>query len=215
MAALRISTGCARTARRKPSGSPRVTRCKYPAGVSSDGKCVVYTAVSPQTGYDIWMLPIDSAKGERPTAGTAEPFLVTQFNEGQVSLSPDGRWAVYDSNESCDNEIYVRPFPGPGGKWRVSSGGGRRGKWLKHEKALLYLSRAGIMLVPYGGVPGDFNAGKPRVWAELSGIIDFDPFPDGRRAAALVFDDSMEPQARQVVFTFGFAGQLRRLAPAR
>ena len=44
--------------------------------------------------------------------------------EGAGRFSPDGRWLVYASDESGRPEIYVQPFPGPGGKWQISTDGG-------------------------------------------------------------------------------------------
>ena len=50
-------------------------------------------------------------------------FLNTDFTEEEGRFSPDGRWVVYMSNESGQREAYVRPFPGPGGKWQISTDG--------------------------------------------------------------------------------------------
>jgi len=57
------------------------------------------------------------------------PFLSTPFNESEGVFSPDGKWVAYQSNESGRNEIYVRPFPGPGGQWQISTGGGTSPRW--------------------------------------------------------------------------------------
>ena len=57
------------------------------------------------------------------------PFLQTEFNERGAVFSPDGRWIAYQSDESGQNEIYIRPFPGPGAKWQVSTKGGTRPRW--------------------------------------------------------------------------------------
>lgn len=72
--------------------------------------------VNPTTGTDIWVLHLDDH--------TAHPFLRTMFNEADPRFSPDGRWIAYLSDESGRNEVYVQPYPGPGGKWQLSTDGG-------------------------------------------------------------------------------------------
>ena len=92
---------------------------KIPESWSHDGRYLLYDAISPKTGGDLWVLPLG---GDRKPF----PFLQTQFNEGVGQFSPDMRWIAYVSDESGTPEVYVRPFApdsgGPsvsGGKWMV------------------------------------------------------------------------------------------------
>ncbi len=62
---------------------------------------------------DLHVLALD---GDR----AATPYLVTEFSEAEGAFSPDGRWVAYQSQESGDSEIFVRPFPPGGGKWQIS-----------------------------------------------------------------------------------------------
>ena len=80
------------------------------------GSCCI-APHSPKTADDLWVLPM---------VGDRKPlvFLKTTFDERNGAFSPDGRWVAYQSNESGRREIYVRPFPGPGGQWQVSTAGG-------------------------------------------------------------------------------------------
>jgi len=57
------------------------------------------------------------------------PFLVTPMFETGADLSPDGRWVSYSANYEGDFEVYARPYPGPGGQVRVSTGGGYMPRW--------------------------------------------------------------------------------------
>ena len=90
--------------------------------------------------------------------------MQTTFNELNGEISPDGRWVAYQSNESGQDEIYVRPFPDADrGRWQISTGGGTRPLWARSGKELFYLGprRGGD-----GGRRGsrgrrDFAAGKP------------------------------------------------------
>jgi serine/threonine-protein kinase len=55
--------------------------------------------------------------------------LATSFDNSGLALSPDGRWMAYVTNESGRDEVYVRPYPGPGGRWQVSLDGGSEPVW--------------------------------------------------------------------------------------
>jgi hypothetical protein len=71
--------------------------------------------------------------GERPV-----PFLQTSFREQGPTFSPDGRWIAYSSNETGRDEIYIAPYPGPGGRIAVSTGGGRAPRWAADGRELFY-----------------------------------------------------------------------------
>ncbi|HUM01700.1 MAG TPA: hypothetical protein VL084_05400, partial [Thermoanaerobaculia bacterium] len=51
------------------------------------------------------------------------------------------RWIAYASDETGRDEVYVVPFPGPGGKWQVSSEGGSQPRWRRDGKELFFLGR--------------------------------------------------------------------------
>ena len=73
---------------------------------SADGRFILYHSIDPQTGRDLWVLPLE---------GDRKPwvFLKTSFDERNGQFSPDGRWVAYMSNESGRLEIYIRPFAAP------------------------------------------------------------------------------------------------------
>jgi eukaryotic-like serine/threonine-protein kinase len=135
-------------------------------------------------------------------------------------FSPDGRWLAYGSNESGSLEIYVRPFPGPGGKWQVSIGGGLHPRWSHNRKELFYRTHDNkIMAVAYAASGDAFHSDKPRLWspgqfAERYGNYSFDMHPDSRRAAVLKVNESAEAApVNKVRFIFNFFDELRRKAP--
>jgi Tol biopolymer transport system component len=112
---------------------------KFPSDWSRDGRFIAYYSQPKGSGNsDIWILPVSTVgdKSER------HPFLFlqTEFSEVRPVFSPDGRWIAYQSNESGRNEIYIRPFPGPGGKWQVSTKGGTRPHWRGDGKELFFVS---------------------------------------------------------------------------
>ena len=175
---------------------------QFAADWSPDGSVFSYFELDPETGFDVWMLPMerDGAKGTKP--GKLVPFSRTPFVELGAYFSSDGRWVAYLSNESGSGEIYVRPYPGPGGKWQVSSGGGTFCIWSKNGRELFYLNREvprKIMVVPYSADGDLFRAGKPRLWSDgeimtRGNAWSFGLHPDGKRFAVLKAAEDTEAQ---------------------
>jgi len=107
---------------------------KFPMDWSADGRFLLYDSLDPKRGFDMWALPLE---GNR-----REPFKVVQtdFNEGRAQFSPDGTWIAYQSDKTGRFEIYVQPFPGPGGDSRVSIDGGAQVRWNPNGKELFYIA---------------------------------------------------------------------------
>jgi Tol biopolymer transport system component len=110
---------------------------KAPSDWSSDGRYVVYTEINAKTGADIWALPVPLD----PSQPAREPiaFANTPFMETQGQLSSDGRWMAYVSDDSGQEEVYVRPFPTGDGRWRISVAGGSAPRWRRDGKELFYI----------------------------------------------------------------------------
>ena len=71
----------------------------------------------------------------------------TTFDEVNAEISPDGRWLAYQSDESGQNEIFVRPFPDAGGgHWPVSTGGGVQPLWARNGQELFYVAATGTLM---------------------------------------------------------------------
>jgi len=193
----------------------RLTESKntqIPYSFSPDGKRVVFNEFSPGTNGDIWTLPLDEVGSDRPKPGKPEPFLVTPFQEFSPMISPDGRWVAYHSNESGSDEVYVRRFPGPGGKWQISTGRGWDPIWSKKGQELFYGTDQGMMVASYTVNGETFVAAKPRLWVEKKDLTWFDLAPDGKRFAVLQQVESKEKA--HVTFLLNFFDELRRRAPA-
>jgi len=106
---------------------------KTPTSWSSDGKFILYSIAGPQTGPDIWVLPLTGDR--KPFA-----FLDSITDERLAQFSPDGRWVAYTASESGRLEVYVQPFPGPGEKQQISRAGGSYPHWRSDQKELFYHS---------------------------------------------------------------------------
>ena len=77
-----------------------------------------------------------------------EPLLQTPFDERNAAISPDGRWMAYESNESGQSQIYVRPFPNVAdARYQISTGGGRTPAWAPDGHDLFFVNRTSMMAV--------------------------------------------------------------------
>jgi Tol biopolymer transport system component len=145
---------------------------------SPDGEVLAFSEQDPETNWDIWLLPLE---------GKREPrlFLRTHFVERFPYFSPDGRWLAYQSDESGRYEIYVQPYPGPGGKYQISKDGGRRPLWGPEGREIFYRRGDSMMVVSYTVVGESFRAGRPRELFQGSFRFDdsrpnADIAPDGK-----------------------------------
>src|SRR5262249_40979775 len=115
---------------------------KRPLDWSPDGRFLLYADIDSKGRVDIWALRMD---------GDRKPFPVvhTNFDKDLAQFSPDGKWIAYQSNESGRYEIYIEPFPGPGGQTQVSTNGGAQVRWRRDGKELFYIALDGrLMSVP-------------------------------------------------------------------
>jgi serine/threonine-protein kinase len=169
---------------RKPadgsSEAERVFESEQPQFVSDlspDGKYLLYTEANLGLDDDVWSLDLES--------GDAQPFVKTSFRENAAAFSPDGRWVSYDSNESGEWEVYVRPFPGPGGKWQISNGGGDYSRWSVDGGSIAYRGEGGaVMQVGVEATGSSLTIGTPnelfRPATEATYRSDWDLASDGR-----------------------------------
>ena len=143
---------------------------KEPDRWSADGRYILFDYTSTKTkATDIWALPM---------FGDHKPFPVVQGPEIDYygMFSPDGKWVAYESDESGRGEIYVVPFPGPGGKWQVSTRGGLQPLWPPGKELLYWGVDSRMFAVEYATQGPNFIAGKSRVlfggrsWASAAGF---------------------------------------------
>jgi serine/threonine-protein kinase len=183
---------------------------------------LAYFEANPETGQDLFTLPLDTSDPDHPKAGKPEVFLRTPADERTPRFSPDGRWIAYLSNESGSYEIYVRPFPaGSGGKWQISTGGALYPLWAKNSRELFYeTADSRIMVVDYAVSGDSFMPGVPRPWSEkqlfYAGASNLDLAPDGKRFAVLTAPESTNTEngSVHVMMLENFFDELRRKVPA-
>ncbi len=188
-----------------------------PYSISPDGKRLAFAAdAAGGGGPDIYTAAIEG-DAEHPRLGKPELFLGTPFVEFYPAFSPDGRWMAYMSLEGGTGEIYVRPFPGPGGRWQISTGGGSYPVWSRDGRELLY--KGGderVQAVPYTAKGDSFTAGKPRVFSSApvmtsSTLSTWDVAPDGKRLVAFTGDtEDKQKLPTHLTFLLNFTEELQR-----
>ena len=121
-----------------------------------------FDEVSAETGRDMWMMRLDD--GRRP-----QTVLKTGSNEWSARLSPDGRWLAYVSDVSGRNEIYVRPYPTPGGQFPISTDGGSEPIWSRDGRELFYRNGNKMMAVAVARFDTDAGSRAAGVRGPLPG----------------------------------------------
>ena len=108
---------------------------------SRDGRYLFVSLQGDTTRQDLYYIDL---QGNRKLV----PILETPNEEDFATLSPNGKWLAYHSDQSGTTEIYVMAFPGPGSKWQLSSGGGRSPTWSRDGKQLYFVGAGKLMSVP-------------------------------------------------------------------
>ncbi len=163
-------------------GLERLATSKFnqvPRSLSGDGQFLAFHENDPTTQRDIWVLRMSDRK--------AQPFLRTPFMEGAPAFSPDGRWLAYVSDESGRPEVYVQPYPGPGGKWQISPDGGTEPTWRRDGRELFYRNGSKMIAVQIDAQT-TFTAGKPTMLFDREYLTS--PFP----ATGIAYDVTAEGQ---------------------
>ena len=147
----------------------------WPCDASLDGRLLLLgSSRVPESVFaggrqsDLYLFSLDTRK--------AVPYLTTSFDESQARFSPDQRFIAYQSNETGQPEVFVRPIDPAGGKWQVSEGGGSMPTWNRTGDEIFYISpNDQLMSVPIHTRPG-FGAGSPQPLFQTAikkGLPDF------------------------------------------
>jgi eukaryotic-like serine/threonine-protein kinase len=154
---------------------------KYPNAWSPDGKWIAFYQVDPVTLENIYLLP---ASGEI----APKVYVAGSGSEIYGSVSADGKWLAYVSDDSGTPELYAQSFPAPGRRVRISTGGAGWSWWARDGRHIVYLDPRKTSLMIADVEPGEtLKVGTPRVMASLPpGVIAIDAMPDRQKWLALV-----------------------------
>jgi serine/threonine-protein kinase len=210
------------------SGVPeRLTPEKFPGSpmpyaVTPDGGRLIVREGA--TSYDLGLLSLDSNR-------RIEPLIRTVFSELNAEISPDGRWLAYESNESGQREVYVRPFPDvTGGRWLISKSGGTRPLWSHSGRELFYVAPVdngltlALITVPVASGT-EWKAGSPtklfegKYFHSPAGVGEgrtYDLAADDRRFLMIKdVDEGAGAGQNNVVIVQHFDSELKRLAAVK
>jgi serine/threonine-protein kinase len=182
-----------------PGSMPHFTTANphLPMSWDRDGANLAFDERKPSAERDIWVL---SREGE------PSPFLVTPFDESVPVFSPDGKWLAYVSDETGRSEVYVQPFPGPGGRWPISTDGGTEPAWSSDSKEICF--RRGDALVAVTITTGtEVKIGKPQTLFEsryetIDGARNYDVAPEGKAFVAVRSEGAAESKVFNVVLNW-------------
>jgi len=151
----------------------------------------------------------------------SEPLIVTEFNESNAEVSPDGGWLAYTSDASGRDEVYVQPFPAVDrGRWPISTTGGTEPLWSPDGRQLFFRTPAGVMGVAVDTASG-FAAGAPSL--VVAGRYDqgrrsYDISRDGKRFLMIKEAERTDPDSgpaslRQIVVVQHWFEDLKARVP--
>jgi len=176
--------------------------------ISPDGKRLVFTENVPRD------LQVLSLEGEH----TSQSLFQSQFNERYGAISPDGHWIAYQSDESGQVQVYVRPFPNvEEGKWQISRDGGTEPVWAPRGQELFYRNGEAMMIVGIQTEP-TFTQGSPVVLFTgkyIGGrpVVNYDISPDGQRFLMIKGGETTAQGQGQINVVLNWFEELKRLVP--
>jgi serine/threonine-protein kinase len=178
--------------------TPELGSAWSPMAWSSNGDWFLFMGEDPQSGWDVWARYAD---------GEPALVLMSPADEMLPSLSPDGRWLAYSSDESGRQEVYVQPFPDvAAGRWTISADGGHTPIWSPDGTRLFYMRGTEMMAVPIIREFDRLTAGVPE--ALFDGPFDrtqdgnYDVFPDGDHFLMVEVDPDAEPSRLHLVLNW-------------
>jgi Tol biopolymer transport system component len=150
-----------------------------PMSVSLDGKTLLYRSFESSGRTRIFIVALSNLRA------SGEPKLLREGNaiDTDAEFSPDGRWIVFASTESGRSEIYLIPFPGPGGRIPVSRDGGRDPRWSRDGRELFFWpgtpGNTGLYAVSVKTTPS-VEVGVPELLFKVAFGTTWGPAPDGK-----------------------------------
>ena len=186
---------------------------QMPISYAPDGRLLV-SVVVPNQQRDIHVMTMDGTH-------STKPLIQGPANELWAEVSPDGHWVAYDSDESGQFEVYVRPFPDAygGGRWQISAAGGRQPLWSPDGRELFYRDFSGaLMSVPVAAGPA-FAPGRPTPLLQGGDFIGGGASGSGRTydispdASRFLMIRSVNEGPGPLVVVLNWFEELKRLAP--
>jgi len=182
-----------------------------PKSWSPDGHWIAFTNSGSTSKRDIWLL-------NRSNPEDAFPLLETSFYEGSPTISPDGRWLAYCSDESGEFEIYVQSFPDGRDRRKISPGGGVEPLWSRDGKEIFFRRGDAMMVVPLESRGSELRAGALErlfegqfAFEPTNSEANYDVSLNGERFVMVTRGGGAPPTELRIVLNW--AEELKRLVP--
>jgi serine/threonine-protein kinase len=205
---------------------------QVPTSISPDGTLLIVREVTPKTGGNLRVLRMDGPFGQ-PGAGPStlpagglrltEPLMQTTFSADTGEISPDGHWLAYQSNDSGQAQIYVRPFPNvDSGHWTISTSGGTKPLWARSGKELFYFDGTNALTSVAIHTGPTFSAGNPtklfdgQYFAAPVGRT-YDISPDGQRFLMIkaIATGDLASTSASIVVVINWLEELKAKVPVK
>jgi eukaryotic-like serine/threonine-protein kinase len=184
---------------------PGTSTSDFPISAGPDPDSVFVVHIGAETSGDIYLVSLTGRFAP-------QPVVATRGFDGSPHLSADGRWLLYQSDQSGRPEIYVTPYPSMDRRWQVSADGGLQAVWSNSSREIVFRRGTEMLAVSMAGGGSEPSFGKPTVLFDQSfdygqGVSapDFDAMADGRFVMI-----RPEPGANRLHVVLNWTDELRR-----
>ncbi len=192
------------------SGSPQPLTSgqydQYPGSWSTDGRFILFHEITSTNTRDIYALPVEDG-------GEPWHYLNEPFEELSPALSPDGKWVAYVSNESGQDEVFVRAFPEPGARWQVSVDGGTEPLWGANGHEIFYWNGDEFLVARVSTTAGFQVLDRTEIFvmefARRRFLPQYDVHPDGEQFVMI----NRVGEPAPLVVVLNWFEELKRLVP--
>jgi serine/threonine-protein kinase len=182
---------------------------RMPGSISWDGRLVAHLINKTGTP-ELMTVPLDGEPKE-------QPYLSGVLNAAKPVFSPDGRWMVYESEESGRVEVYLQSYPElTRGRWKLSANGGSEPLFTRGGSEVVFRERDGVMAIAVNpdrkdiGEPQRLFRGPYAFYPDWSGGRSYDVSRDGERF--LMLRELPERQRRRIIVTLNWLEELKAKA---
>lgn len=130
------------------------------ATMAPNGQSLI-ASVSPHNYWQLSRVALDSN-------AHMSSYVAPEANAHAPRFSPDGKWVALVTDESGQDEVYIRSFPDPSSKMQISAGGGAQPTWSKDGRRLYYVSGTVLLAARVSTTPALTLQGRDTVMKNLN-----------------------------------------------